>query len=135
MSGRITTRPHEPVNQGESRLGVPSVLCHMVVWLFIGERANRSMSANIRHTNEPLGRVKVVEDFLPKPEDLVFRDEGVKITIALSKRSIDFFKREAQKHGTQYQRMIRQLLDLYASRHSEPPPERVKRSSRKRTAA
>ena len=50
------------------------------------------MSAKIKYTNEPLGRLKVVRDFLPPPEDLVFRDEGVKVTIALSKRSVEFFK-------------------------------------------
>jgi len=32
----------------------------------------------------------------------VFREEGIKVTIALSKRSVEFFKREAEKHGTQY---------------------------------
>jgi hypothetical protein len=52
------------------------------------------MSARIRCTNEPLGRLRVVRNFLPPPEDLVFRDEGVKVTIALSKRSVDFFKGE-----------------------------------------
>lgn len=57
------------------------------------------MSAKIKYTNEPMGRVKVVPDFLPKPEDLVLQDEGVKITIALSKRSVEFFKREAERHG------------------------------------
>ena len=41
------------------------------------------MSAKIRYTDEPLGDPKVVPDFLPRPEDLVFRDEGVKVTIAL----------------------------------------------------
>ena len=78
------------------------------------------MSAKIRYTNEPLGRLRVVPDFLPKPEELILRDEGVKITIALSKRSVEFFKREAEKHGTQYQRMIRRLLDAYALHHSRP---------------
>ena len=68
---------------------------------------------------KPLGDPKVVPDFLPDPEDLVFRDEGVKVTIALSKRSVEFFKSEAQKHNTQYQRMIRRLLDAYAAHHSE----------------
>ena len=53
------------------------------------------MSAKIRYTNEPLGKLKVVPDFLPKPEDLILHDEGVKITIALSRRSVEFFKREA----------------------------------------
>lgn len=76
------------------------------------------MSANVRYTNEPLGDLKVVHDFLPRPEDLVFQDEGVKVTIALSKRSVEFFKGEAQKHHTQYQRMIRRLLDAYAEHHT-----------------
>jgi predicted DNA binding CopG/RHH family protein len=49
---------------------------------------------------------------------LVFRDEGVKVTIALSRRSVDFFKNEARKHNTQYQPMIRRLLDAYAERYS-----------------
>ena len=55
------------------------------------------MSAKIKYTNEPIGNPKVVADFLPRPEDLVFQDEGVKVTIALSKRSVDFFKIEAKK--------------------------------------
>ena len=76
------------------------------------------MSERIRYTNEPLGDLEVVPDFLPSPGDLVFRDEGVKVTIALSKRSVEFFKSEAQKHNTQYQRMIRRLLDAYAEHHS-----------------
>lgn len=78
------------------------------------------MSAKIRYTDETLGDLKVVPDFLPRPEDLVFRDEGVKVTISLSKRSVDFFKNAARKHHTQYQRMIRRLLDAYAEHHSRP---------------
>ena len=77
------------------------------------------MSEKIRYTNEPLGDLQVVPDFLPRPEDLVFRDEGVKVTLALSKRSVEFFKSEAQKHNTQYQRMIRRLLDTYAEHHTK----------------
>jgi len=76
------------------------------------------MSEKIRYTGEPLGDLEVVPDFLPRPEDLVSRDEGVKITIAPSKRSVDFFKSGAQKHNTQYRRMIRRLLDAYAEHHS-----------------
>ena len=76
------------------------------------------MSANVKYTNEPLGDLRVIPDFLPPPQDLVFQDEGVKVTIALSKRSVDFFKGEAQKHHTQYQRMIRRLLDAYAEHHT-----------------
>lgn len=71
------------------------------------------MSARIKYTDEPLGEPKVVPDFLPAPEDLVFKDDGVKVTLALSKRSVEFFKREAARHHTRYQRMIRRLLDAY----------------------
>ena len=88
------------------------------------------MSEKIKYTDEPLGDLKVVPDFLPRPEQLVFRDEGVKVTIALSKRSVEFFKDEAQKHHTQYQRMIRRLLDAYAEHHSR---SRTPRSTRTRS--
>ena len=84
------------------------------------------MSAKIKYTNEPLGKLKVVPDFLPKPEELALRDDGVKITIALSRRSVNFFKREAERHGTQYQRMIRRLLDAYAQHHARPLTTRSK---------
>jgi hypothetical protein len=87
------------------------------------------MSENVRYTDERLGRLKIVPDFLPRPEDLVFREEGVKVTIALSRRSVEFFKDEARRHNTQYQRMIRRLLDAYAEHHSQ---RRAPRSTRTR---
>ena len=98
--------------------------------LATGEGARQSMSAKIRYTDEPLGRLKVVPDFLPPPEDLVFRDEGVKVTIALSKRSVEFFKGEARKHNTQYQRMIRRLLDAYAEHYARRETTRSTRPRR-----
>jgi len=70
-------------------------------------------ATKIKYTDEPLGRTQVVPDFLPSPAELAFREEGMKVTLALSKKSIDFFKSEATKHHTQYQRMIRRLLDAY----------------------
>jgi len=86
------------------------------------------MSARIKYTDEPLGELRVVPDFLPPPEDLLFREEGVKVTISLSKRSVEFFKSEARRHNTQYQRMIRRLLDAYAAHHSRPTPQRSGRA-------
>ena len=82
------------------------------------------MTARIKYTDEPIGNPRVIADFLPAPEDLVFREEGVKVTLALSKRSVEFFKRQAQKHNTQYQRMIRRLVDAYAEHHGQPPTTR-----------
>ena len=75
------------------------------------------MSAKIKYTNEPLGEVKIIPDFLPSPAELAFTEEGVKVTLALSKKSIEFFKSEAAKNHTQYQRMIRCLLDAYVESH------------------
>jgi predicted DNA binding CopG/RHH family protein len=42
------------------------------------------------------------------------------VTIALSKKSVAFFKSEATKHHTQYQRMIRRLIDAYADTYEKP---------------
>jgi hypothetical protein len=83
-----------------------------------GGKESESMSERIRYTDEPLGDPKVVPDFPPNPEGLVFRDEGVKVMIALSKPSVEFFESEAHKHITQYQRMIRRLLDAYAEHNA-----------------
>ena len=76
------------------------------------------MSAKIKYTNEPIGEPMIIRDFLPSPEDLAFRDEDVKVTITLSKKSVDFFKSAAAKGDTQYQRMIRRLLDAYVAVHT-----------------
>lgn len=87
------------------------------------------MSAKTKYTDEPIGPYRVVPDFLPPPDQLAFRDDVVKVTIALSKRSVDFFKSHADKSGTQYQRMIRQLLDAYVDAYSPPQPTRSKARS------
>lgn len=93
------------------------------------------MSDKIKYTNEPRGDVKVIRDFLPPPEQLAFREEGVKVTLALSKKSVEFFKSEAAKHHTQYQRMIRRLVDAYVENYSPAQTARTSRTSRKRAAA
>ncbi len=79
------------------------------------------MKAKIKYTEEPLGKLRIVDDFLPPPKDLVFKEENVKVTITLSKSSVEFFKNEAKRYNTQYQKMIRRLLDLYANRHQNSP--------------
>ena len=66
----------------------------------------------------PSGKLTRVKDFLPAPSQLVVEERTAKITIALRKSSIDFFKRQAKKSHAKYQRMIRELLDRYASHYS-----------------
>ncbi len=63
-----------------------------------------------------IGRLRIVKDFLPRPDDLVLREDNVKVTLSLSRRSLDFFKREAKRRRVPYQRMIRALVDTYAER-------------------
>ena len=77
------------------------------------------MKKSISYTDEPLGDLRVIGDFLPPPSQLAFKEESIKVTISLSKSSVDFFKQKARKHNTHYQTMIRRLLDLYAARHRE----------------
>ena len=76
----------------------------------------RFMRKATKYTDEPLGEIKVINDFLPPPSELVFKEDTVKVTLGLSRRSVDFFKKQAKKHDTQYQKMIRRLLDLYVTK-------------------
>lgn len=86
----------------------------------IGAGVREFMSKKTIYTNEPLGKLKIVSDFLPSPEELSLKDETVKVTISLSRSSVEFFKGEARKNKTQYQKMIRRLLDAYTDAHRKP---------------
>lgn len=77
------------------------------------------MKKKIKYTNENIGKVEVVRDFLPPPEELILKDNTIKVTLNLSKSSVDFFKDLAKKNNIQYQKVIRKLLDQYASRFSD----------------
>lgn len=77
------------------------------------------MSKQIKDPNKPIGEMTLIDDFLPPPEKLVFPQETTKVTISLSKSSILFFKQQARQHHTKYQKMIRQLVDIYAAQYSQ----------------
>ncbi len=48
--------------------------------------SRRYAGTKIKYTDEPLGQTQVVTDFLNSPTELAFREEGVKVTLALSKK-------------------------------------------------
>jgi predicted DNA binding CopG/RHH family protein len=77
------------------------------------------MKNKTKYEHEPMGDLTVVRDFLPPPDQLALKEENVKITISLRKSSVDFFKKEAQKHRTSYQKMIRRVIDWYASQYQK----------------
>jgi len=90
------------------------------------------MSTKIKYSDEEIGELQVIPDFLPSPEELAFKEDTVKVTISLSKESVEFFKKEAKKH--KYQKMIRRLLDVYSTSQQRPPTRRSAGRAKKRRA-
>lgn len=83
-----------------------------------GEKVKKHMKKRtVQYTDEKIGEIELIDDFLPEPKDLVLKEETVKITLSLTKESIAFFKTQAQVHHTQYQKMIRALLDQCVAHH------------------
>ena len=50
-----------------------------------------------KHTKEPIRKMKIIDDFLPKPKDLVLKEETIKVTISLTKSSVDFTGLEPER--------------------------------------
>ena len=58
----------------------------------------------VRYTDEPIGKIKIIPNFLPSPDKLVLEEETVKVTLLLTKDSVDFFKHEAEQQHVQYKK-------------------------------
>lgn len=69
--------------------------------LDIGEKEGGYMKTKIKYIEEPMGEMRIIKDFLPKPEELALKEENVKITISLNKSSIDFSRRK-QKNSVHH---------------------------------
>jgi len=82
-----------------------------------GGKVRKFMKKQIHYTNEPIGDIKIVKDFLPAPEDLVFKKKSVKVTMALDVESVAFFKKIAQRNHVPYQAMIRNLINTYVAKY------------------
>ena len=50
---------------------------------------------------------------MPSPEEIAKMMKNAKVTIVLDEDTVDFFKKAAKKHGTKYQKMIREILKTY----------------------
>ncbi|MCP4473934.1 MAG: CopG family transcriptional regulator [Gammaproteobacteria bacterium] len=73
----------------------------------------------VKYTKGDMGKSQVVPDFLPEPKSLALREETVKVTLSLTKESVEFFKQQADKHHANYQTMIRNLLTKYAAHYDD----------------
>jgi predicted DNA binding CopG/RHH family protein len=64
---------------------------------------------------EPEGELVQVHDFLPPPHVLFPKAKPtVKVTLALTKESVAYFKKAAKAKHTKYQKMIRELVHRYS---------------------
>ena len=86
-------------------------------YLVTGGKERKSMKKYTHYTNEPIGKIKIIKDFLPPPEKLVFKRKSVKVTMALDEESVLFFKKIAKRNKLPYQTMIRNLITTYVARH------------------
>lgn len=82
-----------------------------------GAKVENIMKKKIKYTDENISIGERVTDFLPSPTELAKREETTRITINLNKSSISFFKKEAEKTGIPYQKLIRSVIDIYANHH------------------
>ena len=64
------------------------------------------MTKRIRYTDEPMRTGRIVEDFLPKPKDLVFRKERV-LTLRLDEPTLDELKHLANRKGLGMSTLVR----------------------------
>ena len=84
-----------------------------------GERGKWLMKKKKRYTDGEIGNFEIIKDFLPPPSELVLKEKNVRVTINLRESSVGFFKSIAKRHHSRYQRVIRSLLDAYASAYSK----------------
>lgn len=81
------------------------------------------MKKSTTYKNAPSGIAEeillseIIDDFLPPPEQLVFKEETERMSLALNKSSVLFFKRKATELGIPYQRMIKRIVDIYARKY------------------
>jgi hypothetical protein len=75
------------------------------------------MKKKITYKDVPLGKIKIVKSFLPKPEDLIFKEDVVEVKVPFDRRSIEFFKKQARKQHVEYEQIIRALVDNYAAHY------------------
>jgi len=93
-----------------------------------GATEGAHMSKRPRDPDMPVGKLTIIPNFLPPPDKLIFKEDGIKVTLSLSKYSVEFFKHEAAKIDAPYQRMIRNLLDAYVAKHRPAKAVRSKRA-------
>ena len=55
------------------------------------------MKNKIKYTEEPMGELRVIEDFLPPPDQLVLKEDNVKVTIAFKREMLKVAELEMER--------------------------------------
>jgi predicted DNA binding CopG/RHH family protein len=90
-----------------------------------GEKGEKNMKKKTTYKATPADIADAImsseriDDFLPAPELLIKKEDNIKITISLSKSSVNFFKEKAKKAGVPYQTMIKTVIDRYSSHYQK----------------
>ena len=89
----------------------------------IGAKASNFMKKRtVRYADdkgEIIGELHRVRDEFPSIDELTGESgRQTKVTLALDNDAISFFKREARRRNTSYQRMIRNLVRAYSQAHT-----------------
>lgn len=83
------------------------------------------MKKQIKYKNAPkeigfaIEEAELVNDFLPAPDQLLTNEDTVKVTLGLSRRSVEFFKKQAKQNHVSYQKMLRKVIDLYTDLYNK----------------
>lgn len=78
------------------------------------------MKKKIEYTDEPIHVGRVVEDFLPRPKDLVYRKDHV-VTLRLDDVTISDLKEEAKRKGLGVSSLVRMWVrERIESSHARP---------------
>lgn len=85
----------------------------------IGGKVEKYMRKKIVHDEYPwpeagIKGFKKIADFLPKPEELVFRIKKEEVTLPVSEHSLAFYRKYAKKHNIAFEDMLGAILDAYA---------------------
>lgn len=86
-----------------------------------GEKKEKYMKNRTKKTSQSqlldgtFGKLQIIDDFLPSPEELLKKTPPTKVSINLDAETVEYFKSQAQELGGSYQRMIRVLLQHYVN--------------------
>jgi predicted DNA binding CopG/RHH family protein len=63
------------------------------------------------------------KNLMPSLDKLAQKEDSIKVTLSLTKASVEYFKNEASKREVCYQVMIRNLIDEYVKHFSNQNEE------------